>query len=209
MSSVSHADVIGIVFFLILGAVSYYFYSRVSQLERKVGLMENILFDLKVTTEQAMVLLTEPPEHQERQEPPKPTYSSTSYDEVLPASDTDTREVSVDSGSRTRASTQQPVQVEREQPSEDSAKYEDMTYKQLTSLAREKGVSGLRNLSKAQVISAIRQHEASGAKTVDMSTWMQDKTPLQDSEGSQSTPLEAIDGIDGSLDNEVESSLVE
>ena len=156
-----------------------------------------------------MVLLTEPPEHQERQEPPKPTYSSTSYDEVLPASDTDTREVSVDSGSRTRASTQQPVQVEREQPSEDSAKYEDMTYKQLTSLAREKGVSGLRNLSKAQVISAIRQHEASGAKTVDMSTWMQDKTPLQDSEGSQSTPLEAIDGIDGSLDNEVESSLVE
>jgi hypothetical protein len=204
MSSVSHADVIGIVFFLILGAVSYYFYSRVSQLERKVGLMENILFDLKVTTEQAMVLMTEPQDQKEQ-----PTYSSTSYDEVVPASDADTREVSVDSGSRTRASTQQPVQVDREQPSEDSAKYEDMTYKQLTSLAREKGVSGLRNLSKAQVISAIRQHEASGAKTVDMSSWMQDKTPLQDSEGAQSTPLEAIDGVDGSLDNEVEASLVQ
>jgi len=204
MSSVSHADVIGIVFFLILGAVSYYFYSRVSQLERKVGLMENILFDLKVTTEQAMVLMTEP-----QAEKNESSYSSTSYEEVLPASDADTREVSVDSGSRTRPSTQQPVQVDREQPSEESSKYEDMTYKQLTSLAREKGVSGLRNLSKAQVISAIRQHEASGAKTVDMSTWMQDKTPLQDSEGPQSTPLEAIDGVDGSLDNEVESSLVQ
>jgi hypothetical protein len=204
MSSVSHADVIGIVFFLILGAVSYYFYSRVSQLERKVGLMENILFDLKVTTEQAMVLMTEP-----QAEKNESSYSSTSYEEVLPASDADTREVSVDSGSRTRPLTQQPVQVDREQPSEDSSKYEDMTYKQLTSLAREKGVSGLRNLSKAQVISAIRQHEASGAKTVDMSTWMQDKTPLQDSEGPQSTPLEAIDGVDGSLDNEVESSLVQ
>jgi hypothetical protein len=202
MSSVSHADVIGIVFFLILGAVSYYFYSRVSQLERKVGLMENILFDLKVTTEQAIVSMTEPTE------PPKPTYSGSSYDEVLPASsnETDTREVSVDSGSRTRASTQQPVQVDREEVSEDSTKYEGMTYKQLTSLAREKGISGLRNLSKAQVISAILQHEASGAKTVDMSTWMQDKTPLQDSE---STPLEAIEGVDGSLDNEVESSLVQ
>jgi len=205
MSSVSHADVIGIVFFLILGAVSYYFYSRVSQLERKVGLMENILFDLKVTTEQAMVLMTEP---QEAQEPPKPTYSTT-YDEVLPVSESDTREVSVDSGPRTRPSTQQPVQVEREQSSEDTTKYDNMTYKQLTSLAREKGISGLRNLSKAQVISAILQHEASGAKTVDMSTWMQDKTPLQDSEGAQSTPLEAIDGVDGSLDNEVESSLVQ
>ena len=131
MSSVSSADVIGIVFFLILGAVSYYFYSRVSQLERKVGLMENILFDLKVTTEQAMVLMTEPPE------PPKPTYSSTSYEEeVLPASDADTREVSVDSGSRTRPATQPPVQVDREQLSDDSAKYDDMTYKQLSSLAR-------------------------------------------------------------------------
>jgi hypothetical protein len=166
--------------------------------------MENILFDLKVTTEQAMVLMTEP-----QAEKNESSYSSTSYEEVLPASDADTREVSVDSGSRTRPSTQQPVQVDREQPSEESSKYEDMTYKQLTSLAREKGVSGLRNLSKAQVISAIRQHEASGAKTVDMSTWMQDKTPLQDSEGPQSTPLEAIDGVDGSLDNEVESSLVQ
>jgi hypothetical protein len=205
MSSVSHADVIGIVFFLILGAVSYYFYSRVSQLERKVGLMENILFDLKVTTEQAMVLMTEPQEAQETQEPPKTTYSTT-YDEVLPVSESDTREVSVDSGPRTRPSTQQSVQVEREQSSEDTTKYDNMTYKQLTSLAREKGISGLRNLSKAQVISAILQHEASGAKTVDMSTWMQDKTPLQDSE---STPLEAIDGVDGSLDNEVESSLVQ
>jgi hypothetical protein len=43
---VSDGVVIGIVLGLIFAAVSYYLYSRIGQLERKVGLMENILLDL-------------------------------------------------------------------------------------------------------------------------------------------------------------------
>ena len=55
MVGISDAVVIGIVLGLVFAAVSYYLYSRVLQLEKKVGLMENILLDLKVTTEQTLL----------------------------------------------------------------------------------------------------------------------------------------------------------
>jgi hypothetical protein len=59
MNGISDAVVIGVVLGLIFAAVSYYIYSRTTQIERKVGLIENILLDLKVTTEQALLNATE------------------------------------------------------------------------------------------------------------------------------------------------------
>lgn len=235
MSGVSHADVIGIVLFLILGAVSYYFYARVSQLERKVGLMENILFDLKLTTEQAMNLLTEPDEgnsqQQQQQDVVKPVswstpFNNTSVEDVMPVSTNpaDTKELTVSSPPRSRTPPQS-VQVDRDetqQPSQDTMSsrgsvtpnYEAMTYKELTQLAKQRGISGLRNASKAQVIEALRGEGSSKSvtKTIDISSWMQDATPLQDSQPSTS------DGLDSAVDsgmggtplemNEVDASLV-
>jgi outer membrane scaffolding protein for murein synthesis (MipA/OmpV family) len=232
MSMVSHADVIGIVLFLILGAVSYYFYARISQLERKVGLMENILFDLKLTTEQAMNLLTEPDEEpQQRVQESKPVswstpFSSSQTDDVIPASTNpaDTKELSVSNSSRVRTPPQS-LQVERNQESsEDTAavssgasvtpNYEAMTYKELTQLAKQRGLTGLRNASKAQVIEALRGESNSSSKqqtkTLDISSWMQDATPLQDRQ--QSEGLDAVESGDmgGTLldSNEVDASLV-
>ena len=56
MTGITDAVVIGIVLTIVLAAVSYYLYSRTTQLEKKVGLIENILLDLKVTTEQAFMV---------------------------------------------------------------------------------------------------------------------------------------------------------
>lgn len=243
MSAVSHADVIGIVLILILGAVSYYFYARITQLERKVGLMENILFDLKLTTEQAMNLLTEPEDGQQTASfqpstqgnvswsSPFKTVSSTTEDEVLPASTNpaDTKELTVMSAPRGRTPPQ-TFQVEQEQvvqqASQDEApvssgssvtpNYESMTYKELTQLAKQRGLTGLRNASKAQVIDALRGSggvSKQATKTLDISSWMQDATPLQDQDQSQSQDgLESADSgdIGGTLldGNEVDASLV-
>ena len=65
MAAISDAVVIGIVLGLVFGAVCYYLFSRMTQLERKVGLMENILLDLKVTTEQTLLSVTEPPDQEQ------------------------------------------------------------------------------------------------------------------------------------------------
>jgi hypothetical protein len=62
MTAVSDAMVLGVVLGLVFAAVSYYLYSMIGQLTRKVNVMENILLDLKVTTEQTLLSATELPE---------------------------------------------------------------------------------------------------------------------------------------------------
>ena len=148
---VSDSVVIGIVLGLIFAAVSYYLYSRIGQLERKVGLMENILLDLKVTTEQALITATEAEQPQPfiRNEFVPMTLSEEEPPEEM-------REVNVEKPTRSN-STKQRVQVER---SSVGVNYEAMTYKELVQVAKQKNISGIRNLSKSQVIDMIRRHDS-------------------------------------------------
>lgn len=168
------ATVVGITLLMLLGAVAYYLYHRIDMLERKIGLMENILLDLKVATEQTLLASSEPPErdsgprmglyaelsenHEQQHQfkPPTPR----SEEEVFPVSNEGAREVFLDATPRTRTPPQS-VQVARESPSQPavSVNYEAMTYKELTALAKQRGLSGLRNASKAQVIDALRRND--------------------------------------------------
>lgn len=170
------ATVVGITLLMLLGAVAYYFYHRMDMLERKLGLMENILLDLKVATEQTLLASSDPPEHdvgprtglyselsemqEERQYKPPTPRSSTDETEVFPVSNEGARELFVDTQPRARTPPQS-VQVSREERSAPavSVNYEAMTYKELTALAKQRGLSGLRNASKAQVIDAIRRND--------------------------------------------------
>lgn len=246
MSTVSHADVIGIVLFLILGAVSYYFYARITQLERKVGLMENILFDLKITTEQAMNVLTETEVSSSKVDTIGSSgiigsmksmdfldrTESIATEDVLPVSMnmSDTKELTVLDSPRTRTPTQS-LRVDRSDTSSQqtsspvessqssgsvSSNYEAMTYKELTQLAKQRGLSGLRNASKAQVIEALRNRDngtttsTPQAKAMDISTWMQDSTPLED-QSNDGIKSAQDGGFNGTLleSSEVDVSLVE
>jgi hypothetical protein len=165
------ATVVGITLLMLLGAVAYYLYHRIDMLERKIGLMENILLDLKVATEQTLLASSEPPEgdsgprmglyselsesneHQHQFKPPTPR----GEEEVFPVSNEGAREVFLDATPRGNRTPLQSVQVSRE-PSV-SVNYESMTYKELTALAKQRGLSGLRNASKAQVIEALRRND--------------------------------------------------
>lgn len=185
MNPISDGVVIGVVLGLIFAAVSYYLYSRIGQLERKVGVMENILLDLKVTTEQTLLSATEQPEphdhsdHYARENedevrsfptpaeegdtqdaevrPPSPSPPSASPSSPRPPSpqrSAETREMFVSEVPRARVPSS-TVQVEREKV-QVQVNYEAMTYKELRALAQQKGVSGLRTMSKAQVIDALK-----------------------------------------------------
>lgn len=173
------ATVVGITLLMLLGAVGYYLYHRIDMLERKIGLMENILLDLKVATEQTLLASSEPPErdsgprmglyselsesHEQQHQFRPPTPRGGGEDEVFPASNEGAREVFFDATPRTRTPPQS-VQVAREPvspvaQSSVSVNYESMTYKELTSLAKQRSLSGLRNASKAQVIDALRRND--------------------------------------------------
>lgn len=224
---ISDAVVIGVVLGLVFAAACYYLYTRSSSLERKVSLMENILLDLKVTTEQALLSATEAPlgslsDTYERQ----PTTESTKGKDVVShdASQSETddhgvRTLSVDSPRSARASANTQVSVERDTSSV-STNYEAMTYKELIAIAKQKGVSGTRNASKAHVIELLRRHDAGGApsKQTDVADSLDahfTTTPLDDVEQA-GTDLELLSanemnkGEIASLDvDEVDASLVQ
>jgi hypothetical protein len=49
--SLSESATIGILLLLIFGAVSFYLYSRINYTEKRMGLMENMLLDIKMGLE--------------------------------------------------------------------------------------------------------------------------------------------------------------
>jgi hypothetical protein len=223
--AISDGVVIGIVLGLIFAAVSYYLFTRQTQLERKVGLMENILLDLRVTTEQALVSATEPEqhddhdhqehqEHQEHKQKSSDADAEVTYTEYKPITE-------VDHPSSPKETQSTPLETlisrsEKEQTTV-SNNYEAMTYKELTHLARQKGISGLRNMSKAQVIDALRALEGGSSSTttqpigtqVPLSAWMTDDSDTKIQSEELSSANDTLDQHLASFTDEaVEVSLV-
>jgi hypothetical protein len=54
MNGLSDSLTIGIMLVLIFGAVSFYLYSKIGQLEKKMSLLENLLISLKMSTEASL-----------------------------------------------------------------------------------------------------------------------------------------------------------
>jgi len=164
MVGISDAIVIGCVLGLVFAAVSYYLYSRTVQLEKKVGLMENILLDLKVTTEQALMMEVqdmhaghgghgghlEQDEHVEQEE-------QTGEEELSPE---DIREISVDSPRSRTPSASPTLSVTREETQTVTVNYEANTYKELLQVAKQKGVTGGSHMTKSELIAAIRRRDS-------------------------------------------------
>lgn len=212
MTAISDAVVIGIVLGLVFAAVSYYLYSRVGQLERKVNLLENIMLDLKVTTEHTLLSATEPPEPAapkavsqpapvEDLSEPIETYreviaqanAESTQEQIGTLSEQDARNVFVESVSRGRAQPSGTVQVERES-SGMSVNYEAMTYKELVQLCKQKAIQGTRNKSKAELIDLLR---GKGSSThSDLSSWASGTVNFTDVSGQP---------IDGGLGSALES----
>lgn len=217
MTPISDAVVIGIVLGLVFAAVSYYLYSRMTQLERKVGLMENILLDLKVTTEQTLMAvdcggssnMNSGPSFEEMNAYHNAMMNNENQESSLDNDDSEELKSSNDSGDvrdvfleqTSRGRTPSPnIQLERdtnEKPNV-TVNYEAMTYKELTALGKQYGISGLRNLSKAQVIDALKRRDgtATTSKQTELSSWTTNTVNFTDAE---TTELEAVQ--EKSLDN--------
>jgi hypothetical protein len=228
MNPISDGVVIGVVLGLIFAAVSYYLYSRIGQLERKVGVMENILLDLKVTTEQTLLSATEPPEqynhsaedeersfptpaeegdiHDAEIRPPSPPSTAPSGSSALsppsPQRPAETREMFVSEVPRARVPSS-TVQVEREKV-QVQVNYEAMTYKELRVLAQQKGVSGLRTMSKAQVIDALKGNPPRQEAQGELTSWASGTVNFgEDGQGGGDTLGSAETGAEGGALEEV------
>ena len=184
MNGLSDALTIGILLVLIFGAVSFYLYSRLSQNEKRVGLLENLLLQLKMNTEASL----DGPDTVEVVGSPVPI----SADEV----ETVTEEEYADLLKDLPIKTTQPVKTAEEDaeellrsldtatehnavPSETSSSrsvdvnYESMSVKELRSLAKERGLTGIPQ-NKAAIIDMLKKKGGAMPSTI---------TPLTEQEG--------------------------
>ncbi len=55
MAGLNDTFTVGIIFIFLIAAVFFYFYTRLTQVEKRMKLLETILLDLKVATESSFV----------------------------------------------------------------------------------------------------------------------------------------------------------
>jgi hypothetical protein len=162
MNGISDSLLIGVLLLLIFGAISFYLYSRLSQTEKRLSLMENLLLQLKLSTEASLM----GPDTVEPVSGPSPldkddvdSVNEDEYAEMLkeiPSSVvvevSDDKESVHDEEVELRPSTEE-IQTQIRKM---DVNYESMTVKELASLAKQKGLS-VGSQRKKDLIDALKK----------------------------------------------------
>jgi hypothetical protein len=155
MNGLGDAMTVGILLTLVFGAICFYLWSRINQAEKRTSLLENLLLSLKMNTEASLL----GPDSVEPISPPAPLSSEEvekvdedEYAEML-------KEIPVESVE------EKPVAEEKEtedflrslEPRKMDVNYESMTVKELQSLAKQRGITGVPNRKTALIDALKRQ----------------------------------------------------
>jgi hypothetical protein len=151
MAAISDAFTIGVILLLIFGAISFYLYTRIQQTEKRLNLCENILLDLKVSTEQGMHISsldfmtsaeTAPTELYESAI--EAAYNS----EEVSAMD----DITVEKVENLPEDTFEQNEIEEDI---DISLYDSLNVKELKNLAKNNHISGASSMSRTQIIDAL------------------------------------------------------
>ena len=160
---------VGIVLALIFGAVCFYLYSRMSQNEKRVGLLENLLLSLKMSTEASLF----GPDMVEPTSSPAPL-SSTDVEEVTEETYADmlkgmgsTAAAPAPAAPASASAVTPEESVSDEKAAEEmlrsldtrkiDANYESMSLKELQALAKQRGLAGSGQLRKRELIDTLKR----------------------------------------------------
>lgn len=208
MAALSDAVVIGIVIVLIFSAASYYLYSRMMQTETKLGLIENILLNLKMATEASLFSsMNETPvitrhvavEEVENQEasPMDENDVQQMIDDVhrtevhrtevhRTETETEVKEVSVQpSESKPVSQAKLLVVKDTDGNSKVHLGFESMSWKELCGEAKKRNITGVSHMNRRKVIELLNKKEGIATDSAaPLSAWTQ-----QEAEGSEPSSI--------------------
>ena len=167
---------VGIVLALVFGAVCFYLYSRMSQNEKRVGLLENLLLSLKMSTE-ASLFGSDMVEPTSSPAPLSSTdveeVSEENYAEMLKGlGSTEVKTPSAPAPAPAHAHAPAPAVALEESVSDEKAaeellrsldtrkmdaNYESMSLKELQALAKQRGLAGAGQMRKRELIDALKR----------------------------------------------------
>ena len=182
--SLSESATIGILLLLIFGAVSFYLYSRINYTEKRMGLMENMLLDIKMGLES---MHKEEPEFvPEPVGAPRPMESSEA--EPLPEEETYYQNVLAQAGENAAAVAETETEAERteaegtevvhEERPVVSVNYESMTKDDLIALAEKRGAKVGKRPGRKDLIAALKKLDETKSGEVSGATLTSDLFPM-------------------------------
>ena len=183
--SLSESATIGILLLLIFGAVSFYLYSRINYTEKRMGLMENMLLDIKMGLES---MHKEEPEFvPEPVGGPRPMESSEAetlpeeesyYQNVLQQANTELVENDGNTNANTNANVNTNANTLTDERPNVSANYESMTKDDLIALADKRGAKAGKRPGRKDLIAALRKLDESKSGDVSGTTVTGDLFPM-------------------------------
>jgi hypothetical protein len=168
----SDALMIGLVFFLLFGAVTLYLYMYLQQVDQKVNLLESILLDMKVSNE--IKSFDVPASDSES------GYASFTDNTVVDIPSSEELAPFIDEVIEELSPIEEKVDhVEQPQQhvEEPALNYETATLKELQAVAKSKGIS-VSNMKKTQVIEALKGVEQSGYQSAGLSSFLETSAPV-------------------------------
>lgn len=175
MSYLSDTLTIGVLLVLLFGAISLYLYTRIQQSEQKIHLLESILLDLKMSTE--IKSYTELPADEEYSTPEGSTDQERTQERTQERSEEQEQPyVSLDDAAESITEYTSLDDVEDKEhvaitledsenhdaehisstPVAAAVLYDNMTLKDLQSLARTRGITGAGSMKKGAIIEALK-----------------------------------------------------
>lgn len=165
MNGLSDSLTVGFVLALLFGAIAFYLYTRIGQIEKRVSLTENILLDLKMATENTLMAMSSPShdhgfvQEVERVEPisaPEPVQSA----EVEEVNEEDFYKTVMEQAAKA-VTTQVPVTESQKM----EVSYESMTLKELKEEAKRRGIKIGANPHKKDIIDALKRTGSAQGQT--------------------------------------------
>jgi len=171
MVGLSDSVTVGILLLLIFGAAAFYLYSRMTQNEKRLSLLENLLLTLKISTEASL----SGPDLVEAVSNPAPLEShdvdnvnEEEYADILKNVPSASAPMTEESAEEMLRSMEVNVAANAGQKTEVTVNYESMTVKELQGLAKERGLPSMTR--KKELIEALKRGGPAPASPMPLNT---------------------------------------
>ena len=146
---------------LLVGAMGFYFYTRIAYTDKKLGLLESLLLDLKMHMDMEAPLHIPPPVKEP--EPFEPEDS-----EELKADEAAMYTSVMDSAAATGVPEEVVVTVATESSAASAVDYDSMSREDLMSLAQKKGLRVTKSMKKGAIVNILRESEKNSSTVSNM-----------------------------------------
>ena len=188
MATISDTLTMGIVLSVILGSLFFYLYTRLLQVEKRISLTENILLDLKMATENTLLMMGSGGRFVGGSEDNQTEHVEATTD-AQPLQEQEVEELEEDfyKSVLQNASVEPTATVETKQSVKMDANYEALTKKELQEALKQRGLTLPKGAGRKEMIDTLKKNP--------LQTQTQAPVEEEVKAGSEST-LSAMDGAE-------------